>query len=88
MTFIVEPGATWAVSAKSLKPALLAMARILPVEGWMATIELLGCMATAARAAASAVGSIVVARFAMLFGAMTTAWLFWTGLPEAVWIST
>ena len=71
-----------------MKPALLAMARILPVDGWMATIELLGCIATAARAAASAVGSIVVVRFAMLFGATTTAWLFGTGLPAAFWIST
>src|SRR5258708_665733 len=35
--FIVEPGATAAVSAKSLKPALLAMARILPVDGWTTT---------------------------------------------------
>ena len=54
----------------------------------MATIELSSCIATAARAAASAVGSIVVVRFAILFGAMTTAWLFSTGLPAAFWIST
>jgi hypothetical protein len=39
ITFMVEPGATLAVSAKSLKPALLAMARIFPVDGWMATID-------------------------------------------------
>ncbi len=52
MIFIVEPGATSAVSAKSLKPSLLAMARILPVDGWMTTIELLLCMSTAACAAA------------------------------------
>ena len=54
MTFIVEPGATSAVSAKSFCPALLAMARIWPVDGWIAIIELWPCMATAARAAASA----------------------------------
>ena len=45
-------------------------------------------MATAARAAASAFALIVVARFGMLFGAMTTAWLFGTGRFAAVWIST
>ena len=45
-------------------------------------------MATAVRAAASALASIVVVRLGMLFGAMTTAWLFWTAWPEAVWIST
>src|SRR5580704_10194820 len=88
MTFMVEPGATRAVSAKSLKPALLAMARILPVDGWIATIELLWCMATAARAAVSALASIVLLRFATLFGAMIAAWLFWTAWPLAVWIST
>ncbi len=54
MTFIVDPGATWAVSAKSFWPALLAMARIWPVDGWITIIELLSCMATAARDAASA----------------------------------
>src|SRR5258708_25692167 len=59
--FIVEPGATAAVSAKSLKPALLAMARILPVDGWTTTIELLLCRPTADRAACSAAASIVVA---------------------------
>src|SRR5580658_2569297 len=88
MIFIVEPGATLAVRAKSLKPSLLAMARILPVEGWMTTIELLLCAATAERAAASACGLIVVFRAAMLFGGMTTAWLFGTRWFEAVWIST
>ncbi len=61
MTFIVDPGETSEVSAKSLKPSLLAMARILPVDGWMTTIELCLCMATAACAAASAVELIVVA---------------------------
>ncbi len=60
MTFIVEPGATSAVSAKSLKPALLAMARILPVDGWITTIELCLCMPTALRARDSAFASIVV----------------------------
>src|SRR5436305_15060714 len=64
------------------------MTKILRVDGYMATIELLGCIATAARAAASAVGSIVVLRFEMWSGAMTTAWLFSTGLPAAFWIST
>src|ERR1700674_2127956 len=88
MTFIVEPGATSAVSAKSLKPALLAMARILPVDGWMATIELPACAATAERAADSARASIVVARLVMLFGAMMAAWLLGIALPLAFWIST
>ena len=60
MIFIVEPGATSAVSAKSLIRALLAMARIWPVDGWIATIELPLCMATAVRAAVSAFASIVV----------------------------
>ena len=54
----------------------------------MTTIELFPCMATAVRAAASACALIVVARFGMLVGAMTTAWLFCTGRFEAVWIST
>ena len=81
MTFIEEPGATAAVSAKSLKPSLLATARMSPVDGWMTTIELLGCMATAARAAVSSVVVIVVVTDGMLSGAMTIAWLFATGLP-------
>ncbi len=60
MTFIVEPGATLAVNAKSFWPALLAIARICPVDGWIAIIELCLCMPTAARAAASAFALIVV----------------------------
>ena len=44
----------------------------------MATIELLACMATAVRAAVSALASIVVVRLGTLLGATTTAWLFWT----------
>src|SRR5208282_4502190 len=64
------------------------MARILPVEGWITTIELFRCAATAARAAASACGLIVVARFGMLFGGMTTAWLFCTRWFEVVSIWT
>src|ERR1700742_1441994 len=88
MIFMVEPGATLAVSAKSLKPALLAMARILPVDGWIATIELSPCIVTAERAAASAVGSMVVFSSAMLFGGMTTAWLLATTWPLADWTST
>ena len=79
--FIAEPGATRAVSAKSLKPALLAMARILPVEGWMTTIELLLCWPTADRAACSAAGSIVVAKPETFFGATTTAWVLARSLP-------
>ena len=54
----------------------------------MTTIELFLRAATAARAAASACALIVVARFGMLFGGMTTAWLFGTRWFEAVWIST
>src|ERR1700689_4728418 len=45
MTFIEEPGATAAVSAKSLKPSLLAPARMSPAGCWMTTIGMLGCMA-------------------------------------------
>src|ERR1700759_398214 len=88
MIFMVEPGDTLAVSAKSLKPALLAMARILPVDGWMANIELLGCAAAAVRAADSALASIVVFRLAMLSGAMMAAWLLGIALFLAFWIST
>src|SRR5271166_5234095 len=64
------------------------MARMFPVEGWMTTIELSWWVATAARAAASALALIVVARLGMLFGGMTTAWLFGITWFEAVWIST
>ncbi len=60
MIFIVEPGATAAVSAKSLSWALLAIARIWPVDGWIATIALPLCAPTALRAAVSAFASIVV----------------------------
>src|SRR6516225_5420492 len=88
MTFIVEPGATSAVSAKSFWPSLLAMARIFPVDGWITTIELFLCMATAVRAADSACELIVVPRAEMLVGATTAAWLLATALPAAVWIST
>ena len=88
MTFIVEPGATWAVSAKSLKPALFAMARMLPVDGWMTTIELCACIATAARAGFSAPGMIVVARVGMLFGLLMAAAVFGTATPLALAIST
>src|SRR5215813_6957395 len=82
MVFIVEPGATAAVSAKSLKPALLAMARILPVDGWMTTIELFLCRWTADRAACSAAASIVVARSETFLGETTTAWVLARGLPR------
>jgi hypothetical protein len=68
------------VSAKSLKPALLAMARILPVDGWMTTIELLACWPTADWAACSAAGLIVVASPETFLGATTTAWVLATGL--------
>src|SRR5487761_1123137 len=88
ITFIDEPGATAAVSAKSLKPALLAMARILPVDGWITTMALFLCIATALRAAFSADAVIVVARSGTLTGAVTTAWLLATALPAVVWIST
>ena len=54
----------------------------------MTTIELPLCMATAACAAASAAGLIVVVRLGMLFGAMMAAWLFSTAFPAADWIST
>src|ERR1700685_3794406 len=85
MIFIVEPGATWAVSAKSLNPSLLAMARILPVDGWMTTIELSGCLLTAASAVCSAEGSIVVASDGMFCGLRMIAWLSLTGLSAAGW---
>ena len=61
MTLSEEPGATAAVSAKSLKLSLLAIARMSPVDGWMTTIELIACSATALRAALSADELIVVA---------------------------
>src|ERR1039457_2570436 len=64
------------------------MARMLPVEGWMTTIELFVRAATAARAAGSAGALIVAGRLGMLFGGMTTAWLFGTSWFLAVWIST
>src|ERR1035441_5376804 len=64
------------------------MARMSPVEGWMTTIELFVRAATAARAAVSACALIVVVRLGMLFGGMTTAWLFGTSWFLAVWIST
>src|SRR5580693_5778789 len=83
-----EPGATCAVRAKSLKPSLFAIARMSPVDGWMTTMELSLCWPTTLRAAASACGLIVVFRSAMLLGETTTAWLFGTALPFAVWIST
>src|SRR6202000_1417108 len=76
MTFIVDPGETSAVSAKSLKPSLLAIARILPVDGWMTTIELCLCMPTAACAAVSADALIVVPTDGTSCGSTRTAWLF------------
>src|ERR1700678_278939 len=92
MTLNEEPGATAAVSAKSLKPSLLAMARMSPVDGWMTTIELCGCAATALRAALSADELIVVASDARFTGARTIAGLFGTAvpafLPTVSWIST
>src|ERR1700678_2645998 len=90
MIFIEEPGATAAVSAKSLKPSLLATARMSPVDGWMTTIELLACMATAARAAVSSAVLIVVVTDGMLSGATTIACMFLTGLPllVSIWTSS
>ena len=88
MTFIEEPGATAAVSAKSLKPSLLATARMSPVDGWMTTIELFLCMPTAARAAVSSAVVIVVVIDGTLSGATTIAWLFATTLPLVVSIWT
>src|ERR1700728_468077 len=88
MTFIEEPGATAAVSAKSLKPSLLATARMSPVDGWMTTIELLGCMATAARAAVSSAVVIVVLTDGMWSGATTIAALSGRAVPLVVSIWT
>src|SRR3984885_16225140 len=76
MIFIVDPGATSEVSAKSLKPSLLAIARILPVDGWMTTIELWACILTAACAAASADGAIGVSTDCTFSGLRMLAWLF------------
>src|SRR5580692_4300545 len=81
MTLNEDPGATAAVSAKSLKPSLLAIARMSPVDGWMTTIELCACAATALRAAISADELIVVASDARFTGAVTIAWLSVTALP-------
>src|SRR5487761_1208495 len=92
ITFIVDPGATCAVNAKSLSPAF-ATARILPVDGWIATIELFATVLaasglTALRAAASARPSIVVARPGPARGATTTILVPGTGSPPPVWSST
>src|ERR1700742_5174940 len=87
MTFIVDPGETSAVSAKSLKPSLLAIARILPVDGWMTTIELCLCMPTSACAADSALALIVVPTDGTSCGLTRAAWLFLTAVPAVVWIS-
>src|SRR5438132_1336193 len=87
MIFIVEPGATDAVSAKSLKPELLAIARMWPVDGWIATIALPCAWLAAARAARSARGLIVVVSRPG-FGGMTTAWLRGTAWPAASSIRT
>src|SRR5262249_15492197 len=86
--FMVEPGATRAVSAKSLKPALLATARILPVDGWMTTIELSLCWRMADWAARSAAASMVVANPETFLGAIRAALVWATGLSFLVWIST
>src|ERR1700722_10913472 len=87
MTLNEEPGATAAVSAKSLQ-----MARMSPVDGWMTTIELCGCAATALRAALSADELIVVPSDARFTGGRTIAWLFGTAVPAffpaVSWIST
>ena len=64
------------------------MARILPVDGWMTTIELCLCMATAFRAAASAEELIVVASDWMFSGLRMCAWLPFTTLPAVVSICT
>ncbi len=92
MTLNEEPGATAAVSAKSLKLSLLAIARMSPVEGWMTTIELIACAATALRAALSADELIVVASDGRFTGETTIAWLSGTAVPAffptASWIST
>src|SRR3984885_13391203 len=92
MTLNDEPGATAAVSAKSLKLSLLAIARMSPVDGWMTTIELILCSPTALRGALSAAELIVVASDARFTGAVTIAWLLGTALlaffPTVFWIST
>src|SRR5579875_2900612 len=64
------------------------MARTLPVDGWMATIEEFLCWATARRAAVSARALIVVAALGRLPGGMTAAWLPATVAPAVVWSST
>jgi hypothetical protein len=59
MIFIVGPGGTDAVRAQSLNWALLAIARMSPVEGRITTIALSSVPLTASRAACSAAGLIV-----------------------------
>ena len=83
-----EPGATRAVKAKSFWPTLFAIARMWPVDGWITTIALLFFILTAACAACSAFGSMVVASSPMFCGETTTAWLFGTALPAAFSICT
>ena len=56
---MVEPGATAAVRAKSLNWALLAIARIKPVEGWSATIAL-RLNVTSSRVVAAAAPAVCV----------------------------
>ena len=68
ITFIEEPGASVPVSAMSLLPELLAMARIAPVDGRSTTSELRGSSPTAAVATASMAGSMVVLTTAVLTG--------------------
>src|ERR1700722_7300207 len=81
MIFMVEPGGTVAVRAKSLNWALLAIARMSPVDGWSTTIALFSAPATAFRAARSACALIVVATRPAP-GGVTAAWL-----PGTAWLA-
>ncbi len=83
MILLVEPGATRAVSAKSLSPSLFATARMSPVVGWMITIELSAWSATADSAAASAVGLNVVLTTPVFTGLLSWSVVFAIGWPFA-----
>ena len=84
----VEPGATWASRASSRPlPVLFAIARMLPVDGWITTIELSGARCTACSAASCTAATIVVFTAPVLSG-----WEIWSTfavtLPAAFWIWT
>ncbi len=75
MILKVEPGATWIFSASSRYwlVVLFAIARMLPVDGWMITIELFGREVTAVSAADCTFMSSVVFTVPLLIGLVSVA---------------